>query len=334
MNKQRFVVLFFLAAAAGFIAFLMTRQRREAPHVLTDSSPTPSASLVQPSFPDTALGLAEPTYAVPSLADFFPSSISVYTRVPRADESQEASRIAKIFGITQNPKVISGPPGTYYIFQSGIKGLVVGPGLTKIDYSVPPAAIPSALPEKDADLVEAATQLLSSLFPKTVFQSPAVSYYKESGNDLIFGNRASSTNIQLVYQPVLETLPLFVGYPSESVAVIRLKANKEVVYLSAPVYPILQKTGQLASIVSIEQARTRLISGRGGLLSAFSNQDINAPDTKEYSFSLSTISSAQLGYYLDPKLEVITPIFVFYGTATDKATRVPVETTSFVSALP
>jgi hypothetical protein len=333
MNKKRLLILLFIVLAVGFVAFLIARGQHNIPSSSISPSPTPP-SLAQPSFPKTIQGLTEPTYTVPSVAESFPASVVLFARSRRPNEAQEALRIGKIFGMTQNPKTTSGPPGTYYIFQSGTKGLMVGPNLVKIDYSSPSITPPGPLHEGDTSYIETATQLLSSLFPGAVFKQPTVSYYKTSGNDIIFGNRASATNVQFIYQPIIENLPLYVGYPKESMATIRLNANKEVVYFATPIYPLLQKTNQVASTISIEQAKARLTSGQGRLLSAFSNQDINASDTREYSFSSSTIASTLLGYYLDPKQEVVSPIFIFYGVATEKTTRAPIETITFVSALP
>jgi hypothetical protein len=212
-------------------------------------------------------------------------------------------------------------------------GLIVGPGTQRADYSAT-ATTDAPLQLQDAEYIALGRQLVSSVVSYYPIKLASVLYYTPNVSDLNFTSRDQATAIQVTYLPTLKDIPLIAGDPKSSEAIVRYSADKTILYFSGYIYPQFVQTGASSPIISLSEAETRLLAGKGTILSAGSTADINAADTKWYQFNVSGISKVDLAYYYDFTNKHLSPVFLFYGTATDKTTQNKVDTVSVVSAVP
>lgn len=331
--KRIGVIIFIFFIIALLVALFVSRRQQSTKQDTPAAQPSPTLPppLPQPTFPTDSL-LPSPSYVMGTIADTFPKSLPVFIPQPGPTIQKEAERLASIFTISAAPTISTDPDGAVYYMWSADPGLIVGPNAQHVNYSRTAPTTNPLLPP-DSIFTSLGQQLASKVLPGYQTKLTSTLYYAPQVTDLNFVPRTTATAIQLTYLPVLGGIPLVAGAPKNSETTIRYNAAQTLLYYSGYIYPQFKESGQ-APIISLQEAGARLVAGKGGVVYAFSQADLNAHDTKWYQFSLASVVGAELAYYYDFKRKQLAPVFLFTSTAVDKTTGNKVDVVSAVSAIP
>jgi len=331
-----FVIALFLLFLVGAV-YLSSRSRLTQK---TERSPTPTArpvaDITPATFPKLESVDKKTTYNASSLVGSLPTTVAAYRVLSSFAVLEKARRVARVLGFSSEPQTIDIPGEPLYAWDEGEKTFSAGGSPPAIAYL---SGLPKNLPSVSVSvevLKRSARSFLedNALVPAgTAAENINTAYLAPVGNDPVQTTRDRATVVQLDYRLFLGGIPVLSGYPDIPTYTFWFDGAGAMRKFSGLLFPPVEVAGEI-QILSLSEAKARLESGGGTILSAFSQADKNRVETQYYSFKTTRVTDASQAYYFTPGQEVLAPVYVFTGTATDERTKKTVNTITLVSALP
>src|SRR3990172_7586255 len=119
MNKRRIIalLLFTSVAVAGGVLWGLGRFKKATP--MKNEAPARFVIPLPPMFPSPVIDMRNLTYDTSLVIGSIPTQISAYTVSAPPEAGIEASRIARLFGFSTEPKTTNMKSGVFYIWNSG-----------------------------------------------------------------------------------------------------------------------------------------------------------------------------------------------------------------------
>lgn len=331
MNKRLLLIGVVFIAVLSVVLWFVTRSSTKPP--LKEPVTT---SLPQPSLPAGIEREETIFYIVPTIREALPSSVPVYSVTPSAPIKERATTIAKLFGFVTPPETVAAPGGNVYIWNNDKGGFIAQENPASIMASLSSVDTGVFLQTPEPEIIQKAITFLSSVGfpPGGVTLSPAiVSYFVPTASELQYVDKSLAKAVEVKFSLKADGYSILTGHPDESFIILRYDASGNLFNIVLPIVPGLTKAGAVSRIITKEEAAAMLISGRGRLVSLYSDADKNQlTDVTAYSFNQATITSVTLALYADPKATALLPVFVFRGLTIERQTGKNIQTTTLLSA--
>lgn len=330
MKKVAIIIILILTITAAAILW-KSKQGGARPTAGT----TAKTAVVPPVFPSAAA--AQPSYTLAAPAPSFPAALPVFQTVTGADNSAIFLKTAGLLNFSGDPRIIVGSRGNFSLWSQGSSSLALGGDPLEISYNSGLGAdgevdqTLNVLEKTARDFIQKLNLAPTgvTLFKESVgFYAPGVSILNA------LPGRRGATLIQINFRYLLNNQPLFVRGASAPSLSVRINSSGKVVSLSGHWFPGLVRTKESSALLTYQAATQKIMNKEGVLTYLNSSADFNTESVFHYSVSLISVGEVVLGYYYSPGNTVLTPVYVFRGTAIDDSVGKTVSTVTLVSALP
>ncbi len=331
MNRMRFIII----AAFISLVLIVSLVFRRPPSPATKPGAAITPHPINPSVLPPPIESGSITYSGgPSLT--FPKEVPYYTVTRHKDFNAERERLVALFNISAPAETFSGSRGKYTNLNWNGKFGILSESPLAFSYTQAGQTDRFVTNDVDAyrDIALGAITELSMLPKPFVLSPPQITYLSiHDAHPTQLPDSQGAHVAQLNFSVQIESLPVFFSDADTPAFSISINGYNQITVFRGFFLPDIAKAPQPASVISYDEALSRLKSNKGILSS------LSLARQGEYEFMTGEVpdfievESASLGYFYSKNQDYLIPVFVFTGKAREPGSSAVLQTTTIVSAL-
>lgn len=242
----------------------------------------------------------------------FPKKTNLYGITPFPISPSNAKIIAQALFFTNEGRLISTNNGNALVYQEGVKNLIFYLEAGNIQYSSSITfGARSALIQEE--IIDIAQNYLKKFYPysQNLTPDPSSTIYFAGTGDVSEVKKFEDADVyDIPFVRRVSNLPIFAQFGSHAQAHVWIDRSKQIQKLTLNTQDTLT-TSQGREIISIDEAKNKIIKGEGTIVSYGSIGQYNALPVPDRTI----FTTVDLGYLRDTSNRSLYPIFVFKGSA-------------------